>query len=103
MAGIISPSMPVWEIVNGTHGNRAYSNLNEGLGKVMRFGGNDAEVLDRLNTEVNRILANKALVDGFAAQSLEAVRMDRPTLDTYLAAEAKKWAAVVQQTGAKVD
>lgn len=65
--------------------------------------GTPAEVLDRLNTEVNRILANKALVDGFAAQSLEAVRMDRPTLDTYLAAEAKKWAAVVQQTGAKVD
>jgi tripartite-type tricarboxylate transporter receptor subunit TctC len=70
---------------------------------MMAPTGTPAEVLDRLNTEVNRILANKALVDGFAAQSLEAVRMDRPTLDTYLAAEAKKWAAVVQQTGAKVD
>ena len=29
-------------------GNRAFSNLNEGLGKVLRFGANDAEVLDRL-------------------------------------------------------
>src|SRR3989442_32017 len=27
---------------------RAYCAINEGLGKVMRFGGNDAEVLDRL-------------------------------------------------------
>ena len=48
MAGIISPSMPVWMVLNSTHGNRAYSNLNEGLGKVLRFGANSAEVLERL-------------------------------------------------------
>ncbi len=65
--------------------------------------GTPAEVLDRLNMEINRILQNKALNEGFAAQSLEAVRMDRPTLDAYIAAEAKKWGAVVVQTGAKVD
>jgi tripartite-type tricarboxylate transporter receptor subunit TctC len=65
--------------------------------------GTPAEVLDRLNQEVNRILVNKVLVEGFAAQSLEAVRMDRPALDSYLAAEARKWAGVVQQTGARVD
>lgn len=65
--------------------------------------GTPKEVLDRLNTEVNKILQNKALNDGFAAQSLETVRMDRPTLDAYLAAEAKKWGQVVVQTGAKVD
>jgi hypothetical protein len=49
MAGIISPSMPVWIVRNSTGGNRAYSNLNEGLGKVLRFGANGREVLDRLN------------------------------------------------------
>jgi tripartite-type tricarboxylate transporter receptor subunit TctC len=65
--------------------------------------GTPPEVLDRLNTEVNKILQNKAINEGFAAQSLEAIRMDRPTLDGYIGAEAKKWAAVVQQTGAKVD
>ena len=65
--------------------------------------GTPKEVLDRLNTEVNKILQNKALNDSFAAQSLETVRMDRPTLDAYLGAEAKKWGLVVQQTGAKVD
>ena len=48
MSGIISPSMPVWIVVNSEHGNRAYSNLNEGLGKVLRFGANSPEVIDRL-------------------------------------------------------
>ncbi len=48
MAGIISPSMPVWIIRNSSRGNRAYSNLNEGLGKVLRFGANGPEVIARL-------------------------------------------------------
>jgi hypothetical protein len=49
MAGIISPSMPVWVVKNATDGNLAYSNLNEGLGKVLRFGANSPEVIARLN------------------------------------------------------
>jgi hypothetical protein len=48
MAGIISPSMPVWVIENTDGGNRSYSNMNEGLGKVLRFGANSPEVIDRL-------------------------------------------------------
>jgi hypothetical protein len=48
MAGIISPSMPLWVVENATAGNRAYCNFNEGLGKVLRFGANRADVLDRL-------------------------------------------------------
>jgi hypothetical protein len=48
MAGIISPSMPVWIVLNAERGNRAYCNLNEGLGKVLRFGANGEEVLARL-------------------------------------------------------
>jgi tripartite-type tricarboxylate transporter receptor subunit TctC len=65
--------------------------------------GTPKDVLDRVNTEINKILQNKALNEGFAAQSLETLRMDRPTLDTYISSEAKKWGQVVQQTGAKVD
>ena len=49
MAGVISPSMPVWIVENSNGGNRAYSNMNEGLGKVLRFGANSKEVIDRLN------------------------------------------------------
>lgn len=48
MAGIISPSMPVWVVENTAAKNRAYCNLNEGLGKVLRFGANSPDVLDRL-------------------------------------------------------
>jgi len=48
MAGIISPSMPVWVVENTAAGNRAFCNVNEGLGKVLRFGANSPEVLDRL-------------------------------------------------------
>jgi len=48
MSGVISPSMPVWMVSNPTHGNRSFSNLNEGLGKVLRFGANSPEVLERL-------------------------------------------------------
>jgi hypothetical protein len=48
MAGIISPSMPVWIVSNPAHGNQTFCNLNEGLGKVLRFGANSAEVIARL-------------------------------------------------------
>ena len=48
MSGVISPSMPVWIVRNSAAGNRAYSTMNEGLGKVLRFGANNAEVLERL-------------------------------------------------------
>jgi hypothetical protein len=48
MTGITTKSMPLLVVENRTFGNRALCALNEGLGKVMRFGGNDAEVLARL-------------------------------------------------------
>jgi hypothetical protein len=48
MTGITTKSMPLLVVENCASGNRAYCTLNEGLGKVMRFGGNDAEVLARL-------------------------------------------------------
>jgi hypothetical protein len=48
MTGMTTISQPVMVVENRTTGNRAYCTINEGLGKVMRFGGNDQEVLDRL-------------------------------------------------------
>lgn len=48
MAGIISPSMPVWIVSNTTDGNPSFSNFNEGIGKALRFGANGPEVIDRL-------------------------------------------------------
>ena len=48
MAGIVTYSMPVWKVVNKTSGNYAYCTVNEGLGKVLRFGAFGDEVIDRL-------------------------------------------------------
>jgi len=48
MAGVISPSMSVYIIENQTHGNRAFSNLNEGYGKVLRYGAYSEDVQERL-------------------------------------------------------
>jgi hypothetical protein len=48
MTGITTRSMPLLVVENRAFGNWAACTINEGLGKVMRFGGNDAEVLARL-------------------------------------------------------
>jgi hypothetical protein len=48
MTGITTRSMPLFVVENRAFGNRTMCAINEGLGKVMRFGGNDAEVLARL-------------------------------------------------------
>ena len=43
MTGMTTKSQPMMVVENRTYGNRSYCSINEGLGKVMRFGGNDAE------------------------------------------------------------
>lgn len=48
MAGIISPSMPVWVIEDRVNRTRAYSNLNEGPGAALRYGANGSQVIERL-------------------------------------------------------
>jgi hypothetical protein len=60
MAGVTSASMLVYIVENVTHGNQAYSNLNEGYGKVLRYGAYSPEVLNRLrwmNTVMGPLLA----------------------------------------------
>jgi len=48
MAGVVSPSMPMFAVENRASGNLAYCTLNEGLGKVLRYGAYGPEVTDRL-------------------------------------------------------
>lgn len=48
MAGVTSASMQVYIVENTEHGNVAYSNLNEGYGKVLRYGAYSDEVIDKL-------------------------------------------------------
>ncbi|HJU23170.1 MAG TPA: DUF1116 domain-containing protein [Casimicrobiaceae bacterium] len=48
MTGITTRGMAVLVVENRAFGNRAFCTVNEGIGNVMRFGGNDREVIERL-------------------------------------------------------
>jgi hypothetical protein len=48
MAGVVSASMWMFELEDPASGARAWCSLNEGLGKVLRYGAYDPEVIDRL-------------------------------------------------------
>jgi hypothetical protein len=67
MAGIISPSMPVWIVRDAKSSRRSFSNLNEGLGKVLRFGANGPEVIARLkwmSSKLSKVLQAALEVSG---------------------------------------
>ncbi len=49
MGGITSGNMPVVVIKNRLDGTKAYCTMNEGIGKVLRFGAYSQEVIDRLH------------------------------------------------------
>jgi hypothetical protein len=77
MAGIVSPSMPVFIFENITYGNRAFCTQNEGLGKVLRYGGMGPEVIARLKwmeTDLYPALdrALQSLPDGLDVKALIA-------------------------------
>jgi hypothetical protein len=77
MAGVTSPSMQVYVVENVTHGNVAYSNLNEGYGRVLRYGAYSPEVLAKLRwmNDVMGPLLGAALVrmgDGLDIRALLA-------------------------------
>jgi Protein of unknown function (DUF1116) len=55
MAGVVSPSMWMFELTDTVHGGTAYCSLNEGLGKVLRYGAYGPEVIERLHW-MSRIL-----------------------------------------------
>ena len=67
MAGVTSASMKVYVVENITHGNRAFSNLNEGYGKVLRYGAYSDDVLKKLRW-MNDVMA-PLLADALAASS----------------------------------
>jgi len=48
MAGVTSSSMQVYIVEDKEHGHRTFSNLNEGYGKVLRYGAFAPEVIDKL-------------------------------------------------------
>ncbi len=67
MAGVTSASMKVYVVENAEHGNKSFSNLNEGYGKVLRYGAYSEDVLKRLRW-MNDVLG-VALADALAASN----------------------------------
>jgi hypothetical protein len=65
MAGLISPSMSVYIVEDKKFGRRAFSGLNEGYGKVLRYGAYSEEVIERLRwmDDVMAPVLNDALQD----------------------------------------
>lgn len=49
VTGVVSPSMPLVEVVNRLDGTAAYSPFNEGLGRVVRYGAYDPEAIQHLH------------------------------------------------------
>jgi hypothetical protein len=74
MAGVVSPSMPMFVVENRAFDNRAYCTFNEGLGKVLRYGAFGPEVLDRLRW-MQRVLqpAMAAAVERLGSLDLRAI------------------------------
>lgn len=77
MAGVVSPNMPVFILENKAFGNKAFCTQNEGLGKVLRYGGMGEDVYARLKwmeTELYPTLdrALQTLPDGIDIKSLIA-------------------------------
>jgi hypothetical protein len=48
MAGIVSPSMWMFELRDEANGGTSWCSLNEGLGKVLRYGAYSPDVIERL-------------------------------------------------------
>jgi hypothetical protein len=77
MAGVVAPSMAVWVVEDRAHGGRCFSTLNEGSGKVLRFGAYAPDVLDKLRWMnetlaplLARALAEAGPLDLVATQAL---------------------------------
>ncbi|WP_076261559.1 DUF1116 domain-containing protein [Intrasporangium flavum] len=78
MAGVVSPSMWLYELHDDVHDNTSWCSLNEGLGKVLRYGAYGPEVIDRLhwmNSVLGPILqqAVRARVDASGPVDIKAV------------------------------
>ncbi|MDA0999285.1 MAG: DUF1116 domain-containing protein [bacterium] len=79
MAGVMSPSMPVFILENRAPadlggGGRAFCTMNEGLGKVLRYGAYDDEVLGRLRWMRDELApAMKATVDSMGGLDLKNI------------------------------
>jgi len=65
--------------------------------------GMPADVVNRLNAEVRRILALPDVRERLRPEGIEPANLDAPAFTAFVAAELKRWAPVVKASGAKAD
>lgn len=70
---------------------------------VFAPGKTPPAVLDLLNAEINKALGAKPVQERFTTLSLEATRMDRPQLRSYVASEVAKWGKLVKELNIKAE
>jgi tripartite-type tricarboxylate transporter receptor subunit TctC len=69
---------------------------------IMAPAGTPAAVVDKLNSEVNKVLELPATREAWAKQGAEPLVMTPAEFDKYLRGDIEKWAKVIHTAGIKV-
>jgi tripartite-type tricarboxylate transporter receptor subunit TctC len=69
---------------------------------LMAPAGTPKAIVDKLNAEVNKVLAKAEVREAWAKQGAEPLIMTPAEFDTYLRGDIEKWAKVIQSAGIKV-
>jgi tripartite-type tricarboxylate transporter receptor subunit TctC len=69
---------------------------------VMAPKGTPADVVNKLNSEINKVIERKEVREAWAKQGAVPMHMNPQEFDAYLRKDIKKWAEVVKVSGAKV-
>jgi tripartite-type tricarboxylate transporter receptor subunit TctC len=70
---------------------------------IMAPSGTPKPVIDKLNAEINKVLARGELKEQWAKQGATPMVMSPTEFEAYLKADIDKWAHVVKVSGAKVE
>jgi tripartite-type tricarboxylate transporter receptor subunit TctC len=68
---------------------------------IMAPAGTPKAIVDKLNGEINKVLARPDVKDNWAKQGAVPITMSPSEFDTYMRGDIEKWAKVIQTAGIK--